>query len=499
MKTYNVRAPELKFSKDNGRLDKLSLILCFIAIIISAASALAIGKIGALILLLVPVLFFLLLVFVQPDYGLLIFIFITAAQVSNVAIQFFHLPSLAQPLAGLLMAVILLRIILYRERPLNWGRIAPVLMVYIFVLFISLFKAADFQASSASFIGFIKDALGGVIVIFLIQRPASFRQAIWAFIIAGIFMGSIGVFQTITRTFDNPYFGFGGWESQSAGQQSRNRLTGPYDNPNAYSQVMVVIFALALERLWHEKRPLLRIFAGWSAIATSLTVVFTYSRGGLLTLIAAIGILFLQSRPKILPILLTFIVGLSLIQFLPSDYTAHMSTLQDILPGQSSSQINDPSFRGRLSENIAGWRMFLQNPVFGVGLGNFEIQYQNYSRQIGLDVRRGARTPASLYLEILSEQGLLGVLSFSLLIYTIFSGLIKARLQFAHAGMHDQSNIVMALIAGFAAYMVAATVKNSAYSNVYWILVGITLSAAQIALVSSREKSAMIGLTKHHE
>ena len=338
-----------------------------------------------------------------------------------------------------------------------------------------------------------------MIVILLIQRPTSFRQAIWAFIIAGIFMGSISVFQALTSTYDNPYSGFGGWEAQSSGEQSRNRLTGPYDNPNAYSQVMVVIFALALERLWHEKRSLLRFFAGWSAIACSLTIVFTYSRGGVLTLLATVGVLFLQNRPRILPVIITVVIGLGLVQFLPSDYTSHISTLQDIIPGQNNNQVNDPSFRGRLSENIAAWRMFLSDPFFGVGLGNYEIQYQDYSRQIGLDTRRITRTPASLYLEVLSQQGLVGVFPFLLLIYTIFAGLRVARLQFAHAGLQDHSNISMALLASFAGYMIAATVKNSAYSNVYWVLVGIALSASLIARYSSREKSELAGLVKYHE
>jgi O-antigen ligase len=493
MKIFESHIKEINSPTTNGGIDKISVALGLVAIVFSVAAAIAIGQFGALVLLVIPVVIFLAVVSVQPDYGLLIFIFVTVTQVSNVAIKFYGAPSIAQPLAGLLMAVILLRVVLYKELPLNWGRITPVLVIYVVALFISMFNASDFKVSSAAFIGFFKDALGGVIVILLIQRPGSFRKAVWALVIAGIFMGSISVFQTITRTYDNNYFGFGRWESQSSGEGSRNRLTGPYDNPNAYSQVLVVIFALSLERLWHEKRSLLRIFAGLAAVVSGLTIVFTYSRGGVLTLIATTGILFLQNRPRLFPILMTAVVGLALIQFLPADYTKYISTVQDILPGQGDNQVYDSSFRGRLSENIAAWRMFLSDPLFGVGLGNYEIQYQNYSRQIGLDVRRTARTPASLYLEVLSEQGLIGMASFVLLIYTVFASLIVARRKFIQAGLQDQSNIAMALIAAFTGYMIAATVKNSAYSNVYWILVGIALSATPVSLFSFREKSELTG------
>ncbi|MBI5943588.1 MAG: O-antigen ligase family protein [Chloroflexi bacterium] len=498
MKNIELRLDDISPPPVDGRIDRLSLILGLIAIAISAASALAIGQFGALILLVVPAVVFLLVVFIQPDYGLLIFVFITVTQVSNVAINFYDAPSIAQPLAGLLMAVILLRMVIYRELPLNWRQIAPVLVIYIIALFISMFNADDFEMSSAAFIGFFKDALGGVIVILLIQRPGSFRKAIWALVIAGMFMGSISMFQTVTRTYDNNYFGFGRWESQTAGQDSRNRLTGPYDNPNAYSQVMVVIFVLALERLWHEKRSLLRLIAGWSVIVCGLTIVFTYSRGGVLTLLAATGVLFLQNRPRILPVLLTAVVGLALVQFLPADYTSYISTVRDLIPTQTNDQVNDSSFRGRLSENLVAMQMFEDDPLFGVGLGNYQIQYQNYSRQIGLDHRRVTRNPSSLYLEVLSEQGVIGAAAFLLLLYTIFSGLITSRRKFSLAGMNDHSNLTMALLAGLAGYMIAALVKNSAYSNVYWVLVGIALSAVQVSMFSLREKSELAGFSKSH-
>ncbi|MBI5353871.1 MAG: O-antigen ligase family protein [Chloroflexi bacterium] len=499
MKTSDSFVTEKNSPLSNGRLDGVTILLYLVAIVISAASALAIGQLGAVVLLVIPALILLIVVFVQPDYGLSFFIFVTVTQVSNVAIKFYGAPSIAQPLAGLLMVVILLRIVLLQERPLSLGRIAPVLVIYTVALFLSLFTSIDFTLSSTTFIGFFKDALGGVIVVLLIQRAASFRQAVWALIIAGIFMGSISVLQTVTRTYDNPYFGFGGWESQSSGEQSRSRLTGPYDNPNAYSQVMIVIFALALERFWHEKRSLLRVFAGWAAIVSGLAIIFTYSRGGVLTLAATTVVLFLLNRPRILPVLITAGIGLALIQFLPADYTQHIGTLQDLIPAQNNNQIYDSSFRGRLSENLAAWQMFMDHPVFGIGLGNYEVQYQNYSRQIGLDSRRVTRSPSSIYLEILSEQGLIGALVFILFIYTIFTGLFSARRQFAAIGLPDSSNLTMALIAGFAGYMIAAIVKNSAYANVYWILAGMAVGAIQVANYSAREKRKLTHSVQHYD
>ena len=94
-----------------------------------------------------------------------------------------------------------------------------------------------------------------------------------AIILAGAFMGSISVFQYLTNTFDNAYFGFGNWITEVAGQVERSRIAGPFSNPNAYAQTLVVVVPLALDQLWHEHRSLLRLLAAW---ALAVSVISTW-------------------------------------------------------------------------------------------------------------------------------------------------------------------------------------------------------------------------------
>jgi O-antigen ligase len=128
--------------------------------------------------------------------------------------------------------------------------------------------------------------------------------------------------------------------------------------------------------------------------------------------------------------------------------------------------------------------MFLDHPVLGVGLGNYSVNYQDYSRAIGLDTRRTPRTPASLYMELLSEQGVVGTTIFAFLLVLIFRELRSARRNFRLSGMRDEAFMVTAVFAGFAGYMISAIFKNSAYSNAFWVLVGIALAAGQVAYTS---------------
>jgi len=340
--------------------------------------------------------------------------------------------------------------------------------------------AGDYQIANTTFVSFAKDMLGAVIVIFFIQQPSSLKGAIWALILAGLFMASVSVFQYLTGTFSNNYFGFGGWLAQVSGSSSSHRLTGPYDNPNAYAQVLAVIVPLAIDRFLNERNLPMRVLAGLAAGLSALAVVFTYSRGGFLALFFALGIYIVLRRPNFIFLVVVLALAIGLIQFLPDTYSSRLVTLFQLVPSQNAL-VTDPSLRGRTSENVAAWRMFLDHPILGVGIGNYGLNYQDYSREIGLDPRISSRTPASLYMELLAEQGLVGITVFATLLALIFRELYSARKNFQLSGMRDQAFMVAALFAGLAGYLFSAINKNSAYSNAFWVIVGIALAAGQVA------------------
>ena len=476
----------------------LRVLFALIAIVSGLLIAITVRQFGPIVLLAVPLLVMLLLALGQPQLGLMALIIITFTQLSNVGILYHGLPSLAQPLAALLLLLIMVRIALYGERPEGWLRAGPLLIIYAAVWFAALLHAGNFQAASTAFVGFTKDALGAIIVLFFIQRPSSLKGAIWAVILAGLFMGAISLFQTFTGTYGNNYFGFASWQLQSSGGTSNHRLTGPYSNPNAFAQVLLFIVPLAVDRLWHERNVILRILAGVTAIFSILTIIFTYSRGGLLAMVFAIGVLLVLRRPNFIPLLLVAALAVGVIQFLPDTYNSRILSLLQFTDLQSG-QLTDLSFRGRASENTVAWRMFLDHPLLGVGLGNFNVNYQDYSRDLGLDIRRVERSPASLYLELLSEQGLVGTAMFFWLMALVFRELRSARKNFQFSGLTDDSFMVIAVTAGFAGYLFAAITKNSAYSNVFWIIVGIAMAAGQIAHASRLKIEAGSGVQPGHD
>jgi len=451
-------------------------ISIFSGVVIAFVSA----QVGWLGLLVAPVLVGGLAMLIWPEIGILTFVFIVYIQLSYV-INNYHpgIPAPGQPLLGILLFLIVWRIVIYGDRPTGWKR-ASIIFLVVGAWLVSVVGAGDFTSAILAFQKFVENAALAFVVVFFINDKRKLRLVIWTLLIAGVFMGTISVFQSLTSTFNSFYWGYGGWTESSTGGVSNHRVAGPYGNPNAYSQALVMLVPLALDRLWHEKKTASRVLAGYVLAVSTLSIFFTYSRNGFLTLLLTLAFLIVMRRPSFVPLVLSGLLVVLLIQFLPASYVDRIATLFQFSTG-SANQVADESFRGRISENTAALMMFKDNPLFGVGLDNFQENYQNYSRQIGLDSRREERSPASFYLELLSEQGLIGTTIFFVFMVYIFRGLWKAYRQFEQLKMNDSASMTIAFISGLVGYMIFYVSKNSAYPNVFWVLLGIAISIAQIA------------------
>ena len=386
----------------------------------------------------------------------------TYIRFSDVTVKFYDVPSTAKLYIAFLIAIIAIRWWWFGEGPQNWQRAAFIVIAYGLLGAFSLLYAEYYDLTQAALSDFVKDGLIVMIIAVLLTQAETLRQTIWALLAAGIFMGTISVYQQLTGTFDNTYWGFGQAEIQHiVGQASDFRVGGPFGSPNAYSQVMLPLIPLALDRLWNEQNKWLRVFAGWALAVSILTVIFTFSRNGFMVMVLMLGLMFIRRPPRISILIATVFIAIPLLQFVPEQYTARISTLTDLLPGSSSEAREEVSFRGRLSENLSGWMMFNEHPIIGVGWANFPKHYQTYARHLGIDNRRTERGAHNLYLQISAEQGLVGLATFAMLMGLLFQGLRQARQNFLSLNMPDYANIALAFSIGLLGYLVAAIYQVS--------------------------------------
>lgn len=435
---------------------------------------------------LVAALLFVWLVFNHPNAGLAVLVFVTYTRFSDVMEHEHGIPAFSLPLALLLIGALFMRWWFLEERIYNWQSTAVLLGIFGLVGFLSLFYAADNGRSQIALIAFAKNALLLFAVLLAMRDKNSLRAVIWALLAAGIWMGTLTVYQQLTGTYANPYWGFAQAEVKNIiGDVSDYRAGGPLGSTNYYAMILVVLVPLALDRLWHEKQPALRFLALWAFIVCTLSILFTFSRGGFLALVVVLAIMIVRESIKPRKILLSLALLFIVWQFIPNNYTERISTSLDLLPGVGADARNEVSFRGRTSEVLVAWQIFADHPILGVGLNNYKYYYQQYAKPLGWDNRREERSAHNLYLETAAETGLIGLAAFLAVVGVAFWRAYQSQKMFMRAGHYDEAAVTFALMVALVGYLVASQFLHGAYPRFFWLLIGILLALPQVAATLS--------------
>lgn len=471
-------------AEGSSSFEWLSLVVGIAAVaagIVGALMATRIHDVSLYVLMLIGIVMLVATVW-KIEWGLFTLIAMTYARISDVAVHYYGAPSIAQPFIVFLAVLIFLRWVLVGEKPQGWLQALATISAYGLVIFLSLFYAGDAVRAQEGLLVFLKDAIIAIILVLLIQSGRFFKVAAWGFIATGLILGTIAVIQYLTGSFTDDYWGlaYSSLMNIVSGVEGY-RIMGTYGDPNFFAQVMLVIIPIALNRLLYEKKGILKVLAGWSLAVSFLTVVFTFSRGGFLALCVVLGLLVLWRKPPLVALLSGLLILVLLIPFLPATYFERIETILEYLPFQGADVRTEVSFRGRMSEYAVGFRMFRDNPVLGIGYDNYAANYLDYSMRIGLDPRRTERSAHSLYLEVLAEQGLLGLLLFGFVLYSSFTSLKKARDIYSKIAMNDLTDLALAFQIGFIGYLAAAMFIHGAYPRNLWLLIGVSLAAQQAA------------------
>jgi len=418
------------------------------------------------------------------EFGLLLLVFITYTRFSDIAVHTYDAPSIAKSFIVLLVVAILLRWGMSNERPTRSLMLPTILAVaYGLVGFASLLYAPVKDAVTESLSNYVKDALIALVVVALLKKPQQFRHVIYTLLIIGVFIGSISLHQSLTNNFNNSYGGFATAEFMNiVGETNDYRLSGPVGDPNFFAQVMLVLAILGAERLLHDRSLFWKVIAGWAAAVSTLTVVFTYSRGATIALVISLIIFFWVHGLKPAQLIVVLTLGVAMMLFAPPAYYERILTIQDILPNAERG-VNiheDRAVQGRASENLTAWRMVTENPLLGVGLNNFPYLYQEYTKTLGLAPSATRRSPHNLYLEVAAETGLLGLTIFLLLVGFAIRSILYARRKFIQAGMIDYAHLATGFLIALTGYLMSAVFVHAAYPRYFYLLIGIAYALPTI-------------------
>ncbi len=409
------------------------------------------------------------------EFGLLVLVFMTYTRLSDIVIEYYNAPSIAKAYIAILILAILIRWVIFRERPKGWGTPLLILGLYGIIGFASMLYSPVPDRVLVKAYDFLKNSAITLLIIILLQRGRALRSAIWTLIVVGVFLGTVSVYQYLTGTFENSYGGFGqAGLQQIIGTTDNYRIGGPIGDPNFFAQIMIVLVAISLERALHEKSLLLRAVALYTFMVSVLCVIFSYSRGGLLALVVCLGTWFILNPPRRLQLPILIIgVTLAVLYVLPAGYLSRVLQLTQVFQSQGTFRTSDPSLQGRISENLAAWEMFRTHPITGVGWNTYSYLFPFYSKDIGLANVATEREAHDLYLEVAAETGIIGVFAFGLILFSSLRAVVKARRQFLKANLQDYAGLVTGFGVGFLGYLVAALFIHGAFQRYLHVLLGI--------------------------
>jgi O-antigen ligase len=235
---------------------------------------------------------------------------------------------------------------------------------------------------------------------------------------------------------------------------------------------------LALDRAFAETRRSRRLAAWGAAALMAASIVFTFSRGGILAL-GVVVLLMLLRRPARWRALAALVLAAALaVPFLPPGYMDRLTALGQVGTVESNT---DVSIRGRTAEAGAGWDMFMDHPLTGVGVGNYSGYYQEYARSLGIEVKRVDREPHNLFLEVAAETGLPGLAAFGAMLGGAFWALGTARRRWRAAALEADADLAYALGAALVGWLATSVFLHLDFARPFWVLLGLAFALPHLA------------------
>ena len=271
------------------------------------------------------------------------------------------------------------------------------------------------------------------------------------------------------------------------GGRAAGAVGGLFGNPNDMALNMVAFLPLAIIVALRRGQPVLRLVALIGLPAIAAAIIFSKSRGGTVGLVAMLLVLLYQMR-RVRPGIAALVVaaGIVTIPMLPSSFTERMSSIFNPEEDPTGSR----EARKRLLRD--GYQAFRENPVLGLGAGQF-MNYNPEGRK-----EEAWRETHNAVLQVASELGVVGLVIFVVLVGSGFAGALRAGATLrrarrrgstreprtSRAQLQPRELFAAAVVASLTGWVMAAMFASVAY---YWTLYLVLGIAAANRDITARE------------
>jgi len=193
------------------------------------------------------------------------------------------------------------------------------------------------------------------------------------------------------------------------------RINSILAEPSGFCYVIMPAFFASLVALVKKKYALLK---RWKSLVIISAFILTFSTVGYIGIVFS-SILLIYNFGKIKYFILITLLLAGFVFFLwfnVEDFKMRINDSFDVLVGEKSLEKSNLSTFALFSNVLVTYETFLDNPIFGHGLGSRPLSYDKYIGDV-VDIEKVPKLlnregGNSLFLRILSELGLIGVILF---------------------------------------------------------------------------------------
>ena len=424
------------------------------------------------------------IVAIRPDAAAIVVVALIYSNAPVVMVTFHDLPVALAAAVPAVLAAPLAYDLLVRRQPVVVTPAFPWIVAYFVVEIVATIAARDIIGATDSLQTI---AIEGVALYLLltntIRTAEVLRAIVWTLLVVGAVIAAISVYQYLTGTFGNNYFGFAQTEASVTGLTVTGveRLAGPIGEKNRYAQIMLMLVPIGFMTFVAERRLILRIAALGSAGLTTMAMALTFSRGAAVAagvvLLAMVLLRYIRVRYLVAAVGIAAIVLVAIPQY--ADRVLSLGTVASLFSDEAVGSGADNSLLSRATENLTAINVFADHPIVGVGPGQFSEYYRQYSDQIGLSVRAQDREAHNLYLGLAAEAGILGLGAFLVAVVVTLVGLARAR-RAALATRPDLAALASGFLLAILAYLASGVFLHLSYARYYWLMLALGGVAARI-------------------
>ena len=311
-------------------------------------------------------------------------------------------------LIALLLVLLAISLVASRRALVFWksaaGKVLPFLVAWILLTY---FMTQHSEESSLYILNVLQGSLLFVAATGLLTAVSDFKKLFRVLACGGLGACALGFVWSMIR---NGRFAL---------------RDGPYYDANTYAMCLLVTAPI----IWvsFARTPWWIRLCGLLATALPLLLaVKTASRGGFVAMLAMLVVLFFLASVKIRVLMasLSVVTLVVVLAFLPASMRTRLASAARIASSSDANMADEHSAVARQTLFMTSVALTLENPVFGVGPGNFASTVVEVGRSQGIEW--APLNTHNSYTQISSETGIPGFLIFVLFLFFSVKSAVSA-------------------------------------------------------------------------